>query len=193
MALRFALTRLLPTLLLFLALLASALAVDYVLHRAGLLWVGRYLGLCGSVVIISSFAYSARKRKLFQAGTPKTLLAAHELLGWTGALMLLVHGGVHFNALVPWLALGSMLAVVASGLTGKYLLQQARVGLAERVKELARAGVPAVEIDRELLGRSLLVATMQKWRKIHMPLTMVFAGLALVHIVATVFFGRWLP
>jgi hypothetical protein len=32
---------------------------------------------------------------------------------------------------------------------------------------------------------------MQQWRKVHLPLTLVFAGLVLVHVVATLRFWRW--
>ncbi len=193
MALRFTLTRIVPSALVFAALLGAGLAFDLVLHLAGAVQVGRWLGIAGAFLILVSFAYSLRKRKLIAIGQPKRLLQVHEVLGWIGAVAVLVHGGVHFNALLPWCALAALLAVVASGLTGKFLLGQAREHVKARRAELAKEGVPPREIEAELLGQSLLVVTMQRWRKVHMPVTMVFVGLALVHVVATLVFWRWAP
>lgn len=191
MALRLTVTRILPSVALFVALIGGALLGDLVLHRAGLAWVGRWGGLAGSALILASFLYSARKRKLLSVGSPKALLRIHEALGWAGALLVLVHGGIHFNALVPWLALAAMVVVVASGLTGRFLLEEARGRLRERAAELKEDGLSPAEVEQELLGVSLLVDTMKRWRSVHLPLTMVFAGLALVHVAATLLFWRW--
>ncbi|MBK8598880.1 MAG: hypothetical protein IPP07_09075 [Holophagales bacterium] len=177
MAFRFTFTRIVPSLLLYLALLACAVLVDYVLHVLRLAWVGRNCGIAGSALLVASFLYSLRKRKLLLAGSPKGLLKLHETLGWIGALVLLVHGGIHFYALIPWLAVLAMLVVVASGLTGRFLLEEARASLREREEELRRAGLAPDEVEKELLGHSLLVGTMKQWRRVHMPLTMVFLAL----------------
>lgn len=193
MALRFTLTRIVPSILVFAALLAAGLALDLVLHLAGVVQVGRWLGVAGTLLIAASFAYSLRKRKLIRVGAPRRLLQLHEALGWIGAVAVLVHGGVHFNALLPWCALAALLVVVASGLTGKFLLEEAKDRVKARRAELQLAGASAKEVEAELLGQSLLVETMQRWRKVHMPVTMVFAGLALVHVAATLVFWRWSP
>jgi len=192
MALRFLWRRALPSALIFVALVGAALLLDVVFHRLALAPIGRSLGLVGTLVLLFSFAYSLRKRKWISVGQPKKLLSLHEVMGWVGALLLLVHGGIHFNALVPWLALVLLLVVVGSGLTGKYLLKDARESLKGRETELKAQGLAAPQIERELLVHALLVRKMQNWRKVHMPLTMIFTGLALVHIVATVVLGSWL-
>lgn len=178
--------RLLPSVLLFAALLAAAVGADALLHRLGLAPVGRWLGIPGTLLLLLSFPYSLRKRGLLRSGSPKTLLALHETLSWVGALLLLVHGGIHANAWIPWLALAALVVVVASGLTGKYLLAEARRDLADRRKALAAEGVPPAEAEDRLEGAALLVRRMQEWRSVHLPLTAVFAALALVHILATV-------
>jgi hypothetical protein len=193
MAIRFTLTRIVPSILIFAALLGAGLAIDLALHLAGAVQVGRWLGIAGTLLILVSFAYSLRKRKLITAGAPKRLLQLHEALGWLGAVAVLVHGGVHFNALLPWCALAALLVVVASGLTGKFLLEEAKARVKARRAELEEAGAGAKEVEAELLGQSLLVETMQRWRKVHMPVTMVFTGLALVHVAATLVFWRWAP
>jgi hypothetical protein len=191
MALRFTLTRILPSVFLFLALLAGAVLLDYLLHVLSMAWIGRYCGIAGTAVLLVSFLYSLRKRKVIQTGTTSGLLRSHEALGWIGALLILVHGGIHFYALIPWLAVLAMLVVVASGLTGRFLLDAARARLKDKEEDLRQEGLPETGIERELLMHSLLVDTMKKWRRIHMPLTMAFVALSLLHITATALFWRW--
>ena len=99
-------------------LAAATLAGDYVLHRLNLVWVGRYLGIPGTLLIIGSLYYSARKRKWVTKGNPKSLLAMHEFGTWLGSLMVLIHAGIHFNAILPWLATIAMGVNVISGMVG---------------------------------------------------------------------------
>jgi hypothetical protein len=188
---KFILSKIFPSIILFASLIVLTIFIDYILHFSKLVWVGRYLGIVGTIIIISSFIYSLRKRKMISIGSPKRLLQNHELFGWSGSLMILVHGGIHFNAIIPWLALISMVVVVASGLTGKYLLKQAKENLKENESELKAKNRSAEEIEKELLYNSLLVDTMQKWRKVHMPLTMIFAAFALLHVIITLLLWRW--
>src|SRR5512137_3012694 len=90
---------------LVLGLLAAAtLAGDWLLHRLNLVWIGRYLGIPGTLLIVGSLIYSLRKRKLMTSGSPQSLLRLHEISAWLGSLMVLIHAGVHFNAILPWLA-----------------------------------------------------------------------------------------
>src|SRR5665647_2354161 len=118
-----------------------AIAIDYFLHRFQLISVGRYLGITGTLVIIISFVYSLRKRKIIESGSPKQLLVLHEYLAWAGSVMLLVHAGIHFNALLPWLAILMLLIAVASGLVGKFLLKKTNESLKERKQELLNTGI----------------------------------------------------
>ena len=68
-----------------------------------------------------------RKRKIIESGSPKKLLAIHEYMAWIGSVMLLIHAGIHFNALLPSLAIIMLLIAVASGLVVKFLLKKANV------------------------------------------------------------------
>jgi hypothetical protein len=52
-------------------LAAATLAGDYLLHRLNLVWVGRYMGIPGTLLIIGSLYYSLRKRKWVTTGDPK--------------------------------------------------------------------------------------------------------------------------
>lgn len=173
---RFLLTRLLPSLFLFLALPAAAVGFDYLLHRLGAGWVGRSFGPIGSLLLLASFVYSLRKRQWIRVGSPAKLLRSHELLAWTAALLLTVHAGVHFEAWIPWLGVAALLVVTASGLAGRYLLADARQALAARASE------------DELLALALLTRALQRWRAVHMPITAVFAALSAVHVAATLIF-----
>ena len=129
-----------PFALMLLALIGAALAVDAGLHLAGLVWIGRYLGIPGVVLILASSAYSLRKHKVISSGKPVTLLRLHERLAWAGSLLILVHAGVHFNAVLAWLAIAAMLINVASGLTGKYLMGPSHKRLAANRARLAWTG-----------------------------------------------------
>ena len=86
-----------------------AIVIDYFLHRYNMVYVGRALGLPATLIVIISFIYSLRKRKIIEVGSPKQLLLLHEYLAWMGSILLLVHAGIHFNAVLPWLAVLMML------------------------------------------------------------------------------------
>jgi hypothetical protein len=185
------LRRLAPSFLWYALLIASALGLDHVLHRLGLYWVGRYLGILGVALILLSFIYSLRKRKLLRSGSPKALLDLHEYLSWAGALAILTHAGVHYNAVLPWAAVVLMLVVVASGFVGKNLIQEARAGLKARERELKAGGLNDAEVEKRLLLEAAAVGAMQRWRSVHLPLTITFGTLALVHVASIFVFWRW--
>ncbi len=181
----------LPFLFWYALLIVAAIGVDGLLHRAGLYWIGRYLGIVGSVLILGSFAYSLRKRKIIQRGSPKALLEMHESMSWVGVLMILIHAGVHFNAVLPWAAVAVMLIAVASGFTGKYLLKNARERLRTREAALREAGLKDEEVSDRLFLDSTTVDVMKRWRTVHIPITTIFGTLAALHILSILIFWRW--
>jgi cytochrome b561 len=119
------------------------------------------------------------------------MLQVHELLAWTGSLLILLHAGFEFDAVIPRIAVFTMLIVVASGLTGKYLLKQARESITARRAELKAKNLSADEIEKELFALSLVADKMQMWRNVHIPLTVIFAAFALLHIITILLFWRW--
>jgi hypothetical protein len=167
-----------------------AIAVDYFLHRLNLVWIGRYLGVIGTLTILASFVYSLRKRKLIEYGSPKELLSLHEYMSWIGSVMLLVHAGIHFNAILPWLAILMLLIAVASGLVGKFLLKKANESLKERKQHWLSTGLSTEEAEKKLFFDSLTVDLMKKWRVVHLPITLLLGILALMHIVTVIMFGK---
>ncbi|NTW74020.1 MAG: hypothetical protein HGB29_04075 [Chlorobiaceae bacterium] len=183
-----------PLALSYILLLAAALSLDYLLHIAGLSWAGRYLGVSGTAFLILSFAYSARKQKRVKHGTLRFFLRLHCNAGWVGTLMIMVHSGVHFNALLPWAATGLMLVVTASGHTGQYLLRKFREEVRIKKKQLGLAvGKEADDYgaDLQLFWDSMTVRALEQWRSIHMPLVSVLLALTILHILSVAFFLNW--
>jgi len=178
----------LPHFLAFTALVAATLAIDVALHLLGAVWVGRYLGIPGVLLIVSSFGYSLRKRKLISLGKPVALLRLHERMAWAGSLLVLVHAGIHFNALLGWLAVAAMTINVASGLTGKFLLERSRRRLTETRQQLREQGLSNEELEDRLYWDSLTFDVVKQWRAVHFPITLVFAVLALAHMIAVLLF-----
>lgn len=171
-------------------MILAAIAIDYFLHRYKIISVGRYMGYVGTFTILLSFIYSLRKRKIIKSGSPKTLLALHEYMAWAGSIMILVHAGIHFNALLPWLAILMLLIAVATGLIGKFLLQRSAESLKERKQELAGKGMSNEDIDKQLFFDSVTIDLMKKWRAVHLPITLILGILALMHIITVIMFSK---
>jgi hypothetical protein len=175
-----------------LGLLAVAtLAGDYLLHSLDLVWVGRYLGIPGTLLIIGSLVYSLRKRKYITTGNPKTLLKLHEISAWLGSLMVLLHAGIHFNAILPWLATVAMGVNVISGLVGKLLLDRSRRHVQSRREQFQLRGLSRPEVEQSVFWDAVTLDVMTKWRKVHIPIFIGFAVLALGHIVSIFLFWGW--
>ena len=181
----------LPFVASFALLVLIALALDGLLHVLDLLWVGRWLGIPGVLLIIGSTAYSLRKRKLIRSGHPARLLRWHEGLAWLGSLLVLVHAGVHFNAILGWLAVAAMLVNVISGLTGKFLLDRSRRRLEEARQRMRARGLADAELEDQLYWDSLTFDAVKQWRVVHFPITLAFAVLATAHVVAILMFWGW--
>lgn len=173
------------------ALGGAALALDAGLHLANAVWIGRYLGIPGVVLILASSGYSMRKRKLIKSGKPVQPLRWHERLAWTGSLLVLVHAGIHFNAILAWLAVWAMLINVASGLTGKYLLGRSSKRLQATRTRLSGQGLSAKRVEEELYWDSLTFDVVKAWRTVHLPITLAFGVLSLAHIIAIFLFWGW--
>ncbi len=185
----------LPFALSLLALAVAALGVDGVLHWFDAVWIGRHLGIPGTLMIVLSLAYSLRKRGVIRVGRPATLLRWHEAMAWAGSLLVLVHAGIHFNAILAWLAVWAMLVNIASGLTGKYLLQRSRKRMDEARAQL-QSQSQSQDLSPEQLAElgywdSLTFDAVRQWRVVHVPISLAFGVLALAHIVSVFIFWGW--
>jgi hypothetical protein len=181
----------LPFYLMVLALAAAVLLCDAALHQLDAVWIGRWLGIPGTLMILGSLAYSLRKRKLIRTGQPAQLLRLHEAMAWAGSLLLLVHAGIHFNSILAWLAVGSMIINVASGLTGKFLLDRSRRRLDEARQRMRAQGLTAEQQSEQSYWDSLTFDAVKHWRSVHFPITLAFGVLALAHVVAECLFWGW--
>lgn len=172
-------------------LAGAALFGDYLLHRFNLVWVGRYLGIPGTLLIIASLAYSLRKRKKLQGGDMRTYLRVHEFMAWLGSLMVLIHAGIHFNDILPWLATIAMGVNVISGMVGKMLLDRSRRQVQGQRDHYELRGLARNEIEQAVFWDAVAVDAMARWRKVHIPIFVAFAVLSLGHIVSIFLFWGW--
>ncbi len=180
-----------PFLKMFGALILVTIITDALLHQFELIWVGRWLGIPGVILILMSFFYSMRKRKKISFGKPRNLLILHEILTWLGALMIMVHAGIHIYTILPWLALFAMLVNVISGMTGKYLLDRSRRFLAEKKEHYSQQEFSEQDIEKKLFWDAITFDVMKKWRAVHLPITLVFAVLGITHILSIFLFWEW--
>ncbi|MGV0949883.1 MAG: hypothetical protein ACOYB3_04375 [Azonexus sp.] len=169
----------------------AALAGDFFLHRLNLVWVGRYLGIPGTLLIIGSLVYSLRKRKIISSGNPRSLLTFHEFTAWLGSLMVLIHSGIHFNAILPWLATIAMGVNVISGLVGKLLLDRSRRHVQGERESYQLRGLSRPEVEQAVFWDAVSLDAMTQWRKVHIPIFIAFAVLAIGHIVSVFLFWGW--
>jgi hypothetical protein len=180
-----------PFLKMFGGLILVTAISDAFLHYFDLVWIGRWLGIPGTLLILLSFMYSLRKRKKISMGKPKTLLQLHEALAWTGSVMIMVHAGIHMYTLLPWLALFAMLINIISGMTGKYLLDRSRRFLADKKAYYADQGLTQEAVDQKLFWDATTFDAMKKWRVVHLPISLAFALLGITHIVSILLFWEW--
>lgn len=173
------------------SLIAATLISDALLHQLDLVWIGRWLGIPGTLLILTSFLYSLRKRKKITFGKPKTLLRLHETLTWLGALMILVHAGIHVYAILPWLALAAMLINVFSGMTGKILLDRSKRFMAAKRETYLSDGLSEEQVEKRLFWDATTYDLMKKWRSVHLPITLAFVVLGLGHIISILLFWQW--
>lgn len=181
----------LPFYLSLLALAVAALLCDAALHLLNAVWIGRWLGIPGTLMILGSLAYSLRKRKLIRSGHPVKLLRLHEYMAWAGSLLVLVHAGIHFNSILAWMATVAMIINVASGLTGKFLLDRSRRRLDEARLRMRAQGLTMEQQSERTFWDSLTFDVVKQWRSVHFPITLAFAVLALAHILAECLFWSW--
>ena len=177
----------------FAGLIAATIGADLLLHRLDLPWVGRWLGPLGSLLIaIGLLPFSLRKRGLTRLGDPARVLGIHQATGWIGALMITAHAGIHFNALLPWLALAALVLALGSGLAGLLLIQRERRHFADLRSALVGQGLTPPEVETQVFWDALALDLTRSWRRAHAALAAILTALALVHIASVTMFWRGL-
>lgn len=109
----------------------------------------------------------------------------------SGALMIMVHAGVHVYAPLPWLALVAMLVTIISGMTGKYLLRRSRQFLEDKKNHYAQQGLSSEDVEQKLFRDSVTFDLMKQWRIVHIPITIAFTLLGTSHIFTIFLFWEW--
>jgi len=173
-----------PVALMVVGLLAGTIGGDAFLHTLDAKWLEVWLGVVGTSLILLSFLYSARKRTVLRRGSFRGYLRWHELAAWAGTLMVLIHAGIHFNAVLPWLAVVAMIANVISGVTGKILLGRGREQLDTKRNLYRRQGLSEADVDRAVMTDAVALEVMGHWRAVHLPVTVAFLALAAGHVVS---------
>jgi hypothetical protein len=172
----------------FILLLITTVVIDLTLHFFNIVWIGYYLGPIGTLTILSSFLYSLRKRNLIKSGSPKKLLEFHEYAAWLGSLMILVHAGIHINAILPWIAVLGLLVAFGSGVIGKILLKRSRDFIKNKKELYKNQGLSEEEIETQMFWSIASVNLMKDWRDFHQPITILFVFLSLAHIITAIIY-----
>jgi hypothetical protein len=175
----------------YLLLILAGIALDYLLHSAGMVWIGRYLGIVGTLFFAISFGYSARKKKLITSRPLKWFLKFHCYTGWLGTLMIIVHSGVHFNAILPWAASALMLIVTGSGHIGQHLIKKLKDEMNAKLKQLGINSSADAEIEQEHYWDSVTVKALEQWRGVHAPMVNLLIALTTIHILSILFLWNW--
>ncbi len=150
---------------------------------------GHVVGWIGLAVIMLVFVHSLKKRYRLKLGTPRFWLHVHLIAGVVGPVLILVHSGAHFHAIVPILAMGAMALVVISGIAGQAIHMLALRALSRQRRQFLEAGLDPDSIEARLDELATQEEVFRWWRVIHAPLTLTFAVLVLLHVAGTLYFG----
>ncbi|MDD5034494.1 MAG: hypothetical protein PHE55_07015 [Methylococcaceae bacterium] len=184
--------RFLTVMVLVVAAIGGALLIEVLLSlQAG--WTfghsqqGHVVGWVGFALILSVFAYPLKKR--FDRKWPKNWFRFHQMAGIVGPMLILIHAGPHFHALVPLFALLAMGIVVLSGVIGSAVHRKALQLLKDERKELLNRGLSPEDVEERLYDLASSEETFRIWQIIHSPMLMMFLSLVLAHVIGALYFG----
>jgi len=80
---------------------------------------------------------------------------------------------------------------VISGMVGKMLLARSREHVLGQRDHYQLRGMSKTEVERAVFWDAVMLDAMTKWRKVHIPIFIVFSVLALGHIVSIFLFWGW--
>jgi hypothetical protein len=150
---------------------------------------GHVIGWIGLGFILLVFIYPIKKRMNPNRRWPRGWFRLHIAGGIIGPLLIFLHAGAHVHALVPLLALATLVVVVVSGIVGQGVHYLAIRTLHDRRQRLHEEGISDEEIDLRLHRLAAQEEAFRLWQSIHAPLTLLFAVLAVMHIVGALYFG----
>lgn len=150
---------------------------------------GHVVGWAGFACILLACVYPIKKRSRRTLGWPKRWFHVHMVFGVLGPLVILVHSGAHFHALVPVAAMLAMGVVVLSGIVGQLLHYLAFREMNDHRRELAAQGLSETDIEAQIHSLVHQEEALRLWQCIHGPVTAIFVVLAMMHIAAALYFG----
>lgn len=150
---------------------------------------GHVVGWVGLAVILTVFVYSVKKRDGRKSGWPKDWFLVHQVAGVLGPLLILIHAGPHFHALVPMLALLAMLIVAVSGVIGVAVHRKAVRLLDAARSELLSQGLSHEAVEDRLYDLASGEETFRIWQMIHTPAVVMFLALVIAHVLGALYFG----
>lgn len=113
---------------------------------------GYWLGIGGSVAMLSLLVYSLRKRYKTTRliGTVRFWFRTHMLLGILGPVLILFHTNFKLGPMNSNVALFAMLTVACSGVVGKYIYGKIHMGLYGHKARAEEILAEADELKRDL-------------------------------------------
>ncbi len=149
---------------------------------------GHAVGWVGLAVTCLVFVYPLRKRTSPAGRWPRGWFRVHVVAGVLGPLLIFLHSGAHYHALVPILAMLSMVIVVLSGIVGQAVHAFGLRTLNDRRHQLQHQGFSDREIDAQLHGMASQEEAFRIWQSIHAPMTLMFLVLTVLHVAGVLFF-----
>lgn len=170
--------------------ISNAILIENVLDLYGVARHRLFTGVLGTLLVILSFGYSIRKRKkLLASGKIKEWLRSHEWLAVIGTVIIFIHAGNHFHALVPMITFLFMFTTFISGLVGKYVYSEAQSELTGMKTGLRKEGLAEADIEERLAVLAVASTVLSKWRNVHMPFVAILAVMVVYHAISALYYG----
>ncbi len=150
---------------------------------------GHLMGWMGMGITLLVFVYPIKKRMSRDRRWPRGWFRVHMVAGVMGPLVILLHSGAHFHALVPLLALAAMAVVVISGIVGQGIHYLVLRTLNDSRRQLHDQGLAAEEIELRLHRMAAEEEAFRLWQSIHAPMTLMFLVLTAMHVMGALYFG----
>ncbi len=131
---------------------------------------GYYVGVTGASMMLLLLLYSLKKRtKIIKFGKMSKWLNIHMLLGLLGPFLILIHSKMTLGAMNSKVAFFSMLAIVASGVIGRFIFKKTNFILADKVKQQKSLKLDILkDIDQDKQLVNIFQAIEQKIKEQHM-------------------------
>ncbi len=150
---------------------------------------GHAVGWAGLAVTLLVFVYPLRKRLSPTRRWPRDWFRVHMVAGVLGPLLIFLHSGAHYHALVPILAMVSMVIVVLSGIVGQLVHAFSLRTLNDQRHQLQHQGLSDSDIDTQLHEMASQEEAFRIWQAIHAPMTVMFLVFTVLHVAGALFFA----